>query len=105
MARYHSHDADLPLLLLLPARLPQPYDARAGGAWFPIHFFTQLLGSSAAIASYVFAMLLWFRKNSLGFERHVMYAPHCELGTGRGAHRGACQDASHVDEWRCVIWQ
>lgn len=36
----------------------------------------------AAIGAYVLAMLLWFRKHSLGFERHLLYAPHCELGAG-----------------------
>jgi hypothetical protein len=43
----------------------------------------QLLGCVAAIVSYVLAMLQWFGKNSLGFDRHLLYAPHCELGTGR----------------------
>lgn len=42
----------------------------------------QLLSAAAAIVSYLMAMLLWFRQNSLGFERHLLYAPHCELGTG-----------------------
>lgn len=62
---------------------PQPYNSKAGGAWFPIHLFVQLLGCVAAIVSYVLAMLQWFGKNSLGFDRHLLYAPHCELGTGR----------------------
>jgi hypothetical protein len=60
----------------------QPYNSKAGGAWFPIHLLLQVLGCAAAIGSYVMAMMLWFKKNSLGFERHLFYAPHCELGTG-----------------------
>jgi len=75
------------------------------------HFFIQLLSGAGVLMCYVLAMLMWFRKHNLGFDRHILYAPHCELGSGVAAMVAvqllagllrACLPERHWSAWRTM---